>query len=419
MSHPGVLALMLVASSAFGAGIDSVEVDAVVDPGTATVASTATLVITPEPGAEVIELLLNRELEITGVAADVGLAGFEHVRGGDGPYRYAPQATPLRVRLAAPSSGDPLEFRVTSRGRVEPDAYGVVQVGAAWVELVAAYSGWVPIDGTGETFALRLDVSLPAGWAAVGTGGLALSGGRWSGRAEDAVDVVVIAAPRLDRLDAGDGLSVVHVDLPADAAERIATAASRTRDTFSRWFGPAAGGRVEVVFAPRAEGGGYARPGLVVMLYDLAPGEDPGSDPGFMRYLAHEVSHLWWRGASTTDWEDWLNESFAEISALMLLRERFGEEVFAGLLERYREASAGLPPVRGIGRGDENAYEVLYRKGPVLLAELESTIGREAFRAFLRARLADGALTTDACLAVLERAVSPEARSWLEHALGR
>ena len=103
----------------------------------------------------------------------------------------------------------------------------------------------------------------------------------------------------------------------------------------------------------------------------------------------------------------------------MLLREGFGEEFFVGLLERHREGSAALPPVRGVDRADECADRVLYRKGPVLLAELESRIGREALLDLLRARLEEGALTTDAGLAVLERAVSPEAGTWLEHALGQ
>ncbi len=419
MERAVVLATLLSVASVAGAGIQALEVEAVVDPAAGTIMSTATLTVVPDAGAESIEALLNRRLELTAVEADVGLAGFTHEKHGDGPYRYAPQATPLRVHLAQPATGEPVRVRLVTRGAVEPDAFGVIQVHQGWVELVAAYSGWVPFDGSGSPYDLRLQVELPDGWTAVGTGGLRLEDGVWRSAVDDAPDTVLIAAPELRRLDVGGDLSIRHVDLPAQTAERIAEAARQVRRTLAAWFGPAAGDRVEVVFAPRESGGGYARPGLVVMLYDAGPEADPGRDAGFLRYLAHEVSHLWWRGASTTDWEDWLNESFAEMTALMVLRERLGDEVFARWLERYREVAAGLPAVRGIERGDERAFEVLYRKGPVLLAELEAEVGREAFLRFLRARLDGRPHTTGACLEALGEVVSPEARQWLEAALGR
>jgi len=419
MERAMVLVLVLAVASVAGAGVQELDVEAVVDPAAGTISSAATLTVVPAAGAQSIEVLLNRGLEITGLSADVGFAGFTHVKDGDGPYRYAPQATALRVDLARPATGEPVRVRLLTRGVVEPDAFGVIQVHDRWVELVAAYSGWVPLDGSGDPYDLRLRVELPDGWTAVGTGGLRLVDGRWRSEATAAPGAVLIAAPELRRLDAGEDLSIRHVDLPPETAERIAEAARQVRRILAEWFGPAAGDRVEVVFAPRESGGGYARPGLVVMLYDAGPDADPGRDAGFLRYLAHEVSHLWWRGASTTDWEDWLNESFAEMTALMVLREWLGEEVFARWLERFREAAAGLPAVRGVDRGDERAFEVLYRKGPVLLAELEAEVGREAFLRFLRARLDGRPHTTEACLEALEEVVSPEARRRLEAALGR
>jgi hypothetical protein len=202
--------------------------------------------------------------------------------------------------------------------------------------------------------------------------------------------------------------------------ELIADDAEQVRRTYRQWFGPAAGeGGVEIVFARREKGGGYARPGLVVMLYRGAYEDGSRADPGFIRALAHEISHLWWRGAQTTDWQDWLNESFAEMSALMVLRDEFGERVYEDWLARYRKASEGMPPIRGLDRDDENAYTTLYRKGPVVLAELEKSVGREAFLRFLRARIEREAVTTEACLDILGRVISMEARGQLDAALGR
>jgi hypothetical protein len=320
--------------------------------------------------------------------------------------------------LTEPAGDRSFRITVVYSGEVEPDSWGVIQLHENWVELVAAYSGWIPFDPSAAPYQARWRARLPEGWVATGTGAPRLVDGWWSATVEATDDLVLIAAPGLQRIAVGESLTISHVDLPRGVPELIAADARRVRDTLSTWFGPApGGGHVEIVFAPRDEGGGYARPGLVVMLYEGAYAEGSTAGPGFIRYLAHEISHLWWRGARTTDWEDWLNESFAEMSALMILRDRFGEQEFEDRLAQYRTASADAPAVRGLDRDEDVAYTVLYRKGPVLLAELEQSIGREAFLRFLRARVADQANTTEECLATLARVVSPDARDQLAAAI--
>jgi len=411
---------MSVPSARAAAGIETLDVEAVIDPGAGTIDSTATLAVTPLVGAETVEVLLNRKLEVVEVGADVELAGFAHVREGDGPSRYAPQATPLRVRLATPATGRVVELRVRYRGEVEPDDWGVVQLHEKWVELVATYSGWVPITPSGPPVDVSWRARLPDGWAAVGTGSARSTDGWWQASSVGVEDLIVIAAPDLKRLALGDSLSIAYCDLPPGVPDLIAADAARVRDTLSGWFGaPEGSGSVNIVFARRTRGGGYARPGLVVMLYNGSYAEGSAAGPGFIRFLAHEISHLWWRGACTTDWQDWLNESFAEMSALMILREWFGEEVFENRLARYRQASADAPPVHGVDRSDEVASTVIYEKGPVLLAELEASIGREAFLSFLQARLEGDVNTTEDTLDLLSEVASPSARKQLDSALRR
>ena len=55
---------------------------------------------------------------------------------------------------------------------------------------------------------------------------------------------------------------------------------------------------------------GYFRKGLIV-LSDL-PSEKIAIDA----FLAHECGHIWATGANINSWEDWLNETFAEILSL-------------------------------------------------------------------------------------------------------
>jgi hypothetical protein len=412
--------LLLLTTIRANAGVDGIEVEVAIDPSAGTITATSHLTITPPVGEKTIELLLNRKLQVTRVDADIGLAGFEHLRDGAGPYRYAAQATALRVHLAEPADGRPFRLRVAYNGEVEPDAWGVIQLHDRWVELVAGYSGWIPFDPSGGPFSATWRARFPEGWAAVGTGTPNFADGEWLATAESTEDLVLIAAPKLRQLPIGDSLAISHVDLPQGVPELIAADAQRVRATLTAWFGPAkSDGRVEIVFAAREKGGGYARPGLVVMLYQGAYADDSKAGPGFIRYLAHEISHLWWRGAPTTDWHDWLNESFAEMSALMILREEFGEQEFQDRLARYRKASAEAPAVQCVDRNQEIAYTVLYQKGPVLLAELEQSIGRAAFLRFLRALVEGEIATTEACLDTLARVVSPEARNQLGAALRR
>jgi aminopeptidase N len=141
--------------------------------------------------------------------------------------------------------------------------------------------------------------------------------------------------------------------------------------------------------------------------------------PDLVQGLAHEAAHIWWKDASVTTWEDWLNESFAEYSALMVLRQLYGEQYYADEVASCAAESAGAPPIWGIERADPSAYTALYLKGPVILGRLEAAIGRDKFIEFLGALQAERVNTTAGLLGVLERLTSTEARSQLESDLRR
>jgi aminopeptidase N len=119
--------------------------------------------------------------------------------------------------------------------------------------------------------------------------------------------------------------------------------------------------------------------------------------------MAHEISHFWWTGAPTVTWEDWLNESFAEYTALMVTREVQGREVYEELLTKKKEQSKDAPPIRGLDRDSEEAYTVLYSKGPVMLGRLESEMGQEPFLALLREFATQDERSTELFLDLLER----------------
>lgn len=165
-----------------------------------------------------------------------------------------------------------------------------------------------------------------------------------------------------------------------ELAEEFSKESSWIMNYYHTRFGEIANSQQSLVIIPRELGGGYCRPGLIVM----TPGESEMS-LYFFGYLAHEIAHLWWsKSKNCNSWEDWLNESFAEYSSLLAIREKYGEEKFSELIQKYQEKVKGLPPIRGIDRGSEEAHSVLYNKGPILLFKLESKIGRSIFENLLK-----------------------------------
>ena len=127
-----------------------------------------------------------------------------------------------------------------------------------------------------------------------------------------------------------------------------------------------------------------------------------------------------------TTWDDWINEGFAEYSALLYLKTLFGTEAFDRHLASKREAIVNTPPVWGLNRHDlseEGSFQVienvLYNKGPVLLADLETRIGLDSLLDLCRELLALEKLDTENLLIVLERIGGLEAAEEFEKALGR
>ncbi|HZK10552.1 MAG TPA: M1 family aminopeptidase, partial [Clostridia bacterium] len=138
------------------------------------------------------------------------------------------------------------------------------------------------------------------------------------------------------------------------------------------------------------DGGGYCRDKLIVLttstdgsIENNIKDASPEQQIKTFRFIAHELAHLWWLKAESTSWEDWLNESFAEYSSLMATRDFYGEKEFLRLINLYKEKTLNLPAVRGIDRSDQDAFNVLYAKGPTLLYQLEIMIGAVAFKELL------------------------------------
>jgi hypothetical protein len=124
--------------------------------------------------------------------------------------------------------------------------------------------------------------------------------------------------------------------------------------------------------------------------------------------LAHEISHFWWNRGNDFTMEKWLDESFAEYSKLMYIRDiqsqdRFQEEI--NLLEKEVE---DLPSILKSDRFGKNWSGILYKKGPYLLYQLEELLGKERFIQLLSKLNEEDVSTTEGMLNELETISSSE-----------
>jgi hypothetical protein len=117
---------------------------------------------------------------------------------------------------------------------------------------------------------------------------------------------------------------------------------------------------------------------------------------GINERFAHEIAHQYWGSAvkMPSREEQWLTETFAEYSAALLLKNFKGDAVYNRMLNRWRAqakqaaAVAPIPFANRIG-GDQMLAgaartQLLYNKGPVLLATIHKQIGDEKFLTFMK-----------------------------------
>lgn len=174
-------------------------------------------------------------------------------------------------------------------------------------------------------------------------------------------------------------------------------------------FGAIDSQELSIVIAPREDGGGYCRTGLIVLTADAEV-----SEIEYFKFVAHELAHLWWcKVKNSNTWEDWLNESFAEFSALLVLRNTFGLDEYNKIITAFKKMTKSIPPIIGLDRQDENARLVLYMKGPIMLSKLEKHIGELKFEQLLSAIHTSNIDTTDRLIEKLYEITNQETRDYL------
>ncbi|MGH8147903.1 MAG: ABC transporter permease/M1 family aminopeptidase [Rhodanobacteraceae bacterium] len=173
---------------------------------------------------------------------------------------------------------------------------------------------------------------------------------------------------------------------------RIIHAAQRSLAYDQKHFGPYQFHQLRIVEVPYNYGvGAESYPGVIVMRETSAGGfitdlDQPDQVDSVYALLAHEISHQWWpyqelpanvRGLNM------ITESFAQYTALMMMKHRYGVTRLHGMLandlQRYlngrRRASSPESPLVDTG-GAAQGY-IYYDKGALAFYALEDYLGED------------------------------------------
>jgi len=290
------------------------------------------------------------------------------------------------------NKGDVIRIQFKYHGKINTlRKYEVNRISEEWVE-ISLYSPWFPLAEENRKAAFQIRVNIEDGYEVVGQK-TRKHNGYWIVESDSMVnDCTILASKNFKKRivqEQGMTIKIYNASIEGEKiAEKIEKHLGFIIKTCFEYFGKTNVEEFTIVVAPRSEGGGYCRPGLLVVALE------DGDDKNYFKFLAHEISHLWWMGADSSTWEDWLNESFAEYSALLLYREKYGNDEFEKTIEKYRQAIINCPPIYGLSRSDEKAFLTLYAKGPVILNKLEKKIGTNNFKKLLKELLLKNIKTT-------------------------
>lgn len=281
-----------------------------------------------------------------------------------------------------------------------------------WIEL-NFYTAWFPVNTESYSYTSKINLVIDKGYH-VSSSGIVTDNKQYIELSQplQGFDMVIIASKNLKTksLNANNvHIEVVYSELSELEADSIITECKYAFELYQKLFEKRDSSYFKFVIAP-FDGGGYSRKNFVSM-------RSKKFNLHTRTGIGHELAHFWCTGANTSTWEDWLNESFAEYSMLLYLRETLGQDVFNKQIEAYKKDVINTPPIWGIDRNSNAAYYVLYEKGALYLYELEQKIGQEEFVKLLKTTLLQRIRTTDGFLKLIEKQISKETSAWTENYL--
>ncbi len=397
-----------------------------IDPATQWIAVSGSVIYHAQHDEEKVRFFLHHQLEVEELSG-AKITGYQYEKDLVEPPPFAPQAGALDVYFDPPlRAGKTAAIQFEYDGRLDelPPA-GINLMTINWVEL-GKEAAWYPMfyDGNLVELTYSLQVSCPEEYSPAGYGQTTQRSSTWGIQWNYPTSEILLAVGRDMQhalYESESNRVIFHAGRFSERAmQQMGEEMLWIMERLSGWYGPVRPAEFTLIESPRTTGGSYAAQGMIVIA-GLSEADYLQQRPAYLRYLAHEAAHVWWRNAPTNTWEDWLNESFAEYSALMAVRERYGQEIFQRSLGRKREQAADLPALWQFKHelhpapGGQSAVDrQLYQHGPLLLHALAEKIGNRQFLEVCRGMQWAGMRTTAQFLDILAELEGQPTRQWME-----
>jgi hypothetical protein len=263
------------------------------------------------------------------------------------------------------------DLKIQYKCKLESIAYDINSINDNWIEL-NMYSPWYPvrIDVPSANFDIRIsgleDFQVIQGNK---------TDGIWQLKFIDQVDAYIIGFKDFKHNELRDkstdisiySLKSSNMSLPVELDGLLRDIYSFYTDLFG--IGEARL-KMNVAVMDRLSGGGYFRDDLIVL------SSEERSELDWIHFFAHEMAHKWWRGADTTSWEDWLNESTAEFSSWLFLDKHFGKSIVEEVAFEHDNEIRICPPLRNLERDTKHVYFSRF-KGARILKGIDEQYGRD------------------------------------------
>ncbi|WP_152538654.1 M1 family aminopeptidase [Aquimarina macrocephali] len=247
-----------------------------------------------------------------------------------------------------------------------------------WLEL-NLYTAWFPFNLDYGFFSYNLNIELPNTYKLIGSGTVSNKENIWEIKQNiPFLDIPLIISSKLKTIIVAKGkIKIHHLNLDSSSTKALKKSLQLYHNRLNKVLGESNAASLTIAVNRFNRSTSYARKEFISL--SIKDSFGVAND----KILAHEIAHLWWNKADVNTWEDWLNESFAEYSSVILQRHQYGEANFSKNIEELKKTIKNLPPIYQIKKSNAKYQQVVTYKGAYLLYELENLIGRKAFSTIL------------------------------------
>ncbi|PIB28407.1 hypothetical protein BFP77_09525 [Maribacter sp. 4U21] len=222
-------------------------------------------------------------------------------------------------------------------------------------------------------------------------------------------DIPFVISDEILKTNADNGkITLYHQNVSDTIIQNIKKKSEQYFNAYNSMFGVTNADNLSITINSFSRTIVYARPQFISLSIDDKFTKNNG------KTLAHEIGHLWWNKANVGNWEDWLNEAFAEYSSLVLYRNENGAADFEAKIKNIEKRIENLKPIWNIDKLDPNSNTILTYKGAYLLYQLENRIGTNRFIELMKETHQLEIFTTKDFLGLVAVNIDKKTKDWFK-----